>query len=222
MPFQSLWAFERGALWAMDLDGALPAAARSHTAATFSEAAPGAEEALAAAMGLAGSRAVQRRFAAGSRCFVARIEGAITGYGWVSQGEEQIGELERVLRMRPGEAYIWDCATLEPFRRQGIYSGLLAHIAATLRREGLQRLWIGASLGNRPSLRGFASAGFQPVITILYIRLLRVSHSWLVGAASAPPALVADARRALVASHDTRAGQPMTDHARERGSLHHG
>lgn len=222
MPSQPLWAYERGALWAMDLDAATQAPARPHAVATFSEAAPAAAGTLAAAMGLAEPREAQRRFTRGSRCFVAWIEGAIAGYGWVSQGEEEIGELERVLRMRPGEAYIWDCATLEPFRRRGIYSALLGHIVATLRREGLQRLWIGASLGNQPSLKGFANAGFQPAITILYIRLLRVSHSWLIGAASAPPALIADARWALVESRETRGGQSIDDRARERGSLRHG
>lgn len=211
MPSQRLWAFERGALWAMDLDKATPAPARSPTVATFGEVAPEAADLLSRAMGGAGPCEAQRRFAAGSRCFVARIEGDIAGYGWVSQGEECIGELERIIRLRPDEAYIWDCATLEPFRRLGVYSALLGYIATTLRREGLRRLWIGASLQNRPSLKGFANAGFQPVVIILYARLLRMSRSWLIGAASAPPALVAGARWALV-----------DDRGEERESLHNG
>ena len=198
MPSQPLWAYERGALWAMDLDGKRPGPMRTQTSARFSEAKPETALALAAAMNLAEPHIVQRRFTAGSRCFVARIDGAIAGYGWISQGVEHIGELERELRMRPDEAYIWDCATLPLFRRQGIYSALLEYIAAALRDEGIRRLWIGASLKNRPSLRGFANAGFQPAITIIYIRLLSVSHSWLIGEASAPPALVADARGTLI------------------------
>lgn len=219
MPSQPLWAFERGVLWAMDLDGDPPAPSRPHATGTFAEAAPEMARALAAAMGLPEPHEVQRRFTAGSRCFVARIGDAIAGYGWVSQGEERIGELERVIRMRPGEAYIWDCATLESFRRRGVYSALLTYIVTMLRREGLRRLWIGASTRNHPSLKGFANAGFQPAITILYVRLLSLSHSWLVGAAGVAPGLVADARRALVSD---RGAGGVDIHVREGGSLQDG
>lgn len=204
MPVQRLWAFERGALWAMDLGEAAPPRSKPRITATFHEAAPEAAAMLAAAMGFAEPCEVQQRFTTGSRCFVAWAESAIAGYGWVSQGKERIGELERVVRMRPEEAYIWDCATLPPFRRQGIYSALLAYIATAMRREGFRRVWIGASLRNRPSLKGFAHAGFQPTVNVIYLRLLRLSHSWVLGAASAPSALVADARWALVADRDTR------------------
>lgn len=209
MPVQQSWDYECGALWARDLADSPPTLPQPHATVAFSEAAPDAAPdaatALAAAMGLAGPCEVQRRIEAGSRCFVARVEGAIAGYGWVSQGEERIGELERMLRMRPDEAYIWDCATLEPFRRQGIYSGLLAHIVAVMRREGLHRLWIGANLQNRPSLKGFARAGFHPAIFIVFVRLLRSSHSWVIGAPSAPSALVADARWALTSDYTAHA-----------------
>jgi GNAT superfamily N-acetyltransferase len=215
MPAQPLWAYERGVLWALDLESAPPATSRPSTNATFTEATPEDAGALAAAMSYTGPEEVQRRSAAGSRCFVARIGDAIAAYGWVSQGEERIGELERLLRMRPGEAYIWDCATLEPYRRQGLYSALLVYIVAMLRREGLRRIWIGASLQNRPSLKGFANAGFQPVITILYARLLGLSHSWLVGVANAPPALVADARQALT---NDRSPHGIADRVRSRSS----
>lgn len=204
MPSRRLWAYERGALWAMDLDAAMPIPAPTRASATFGEAAPEAATAVAAAMTLAEPCLVQQRFTAGSRCFVAQIDGAIVGYGWVSRGVERIGELERSVRMRPDEAYVWDCATLSPFRRQGLYSALLGYIAAILQREGVSRLWIGSSLWNHPSLRGFANAGFQPAITIVYARLLRVSHSWVMGAVSAPPALVADARWALMDAGECR------------------
>lgn len=216
---QPLWAYERGVLWAMDLDGEPPAAARPRAPAIFAEAAPETSGALATAMGLTDPSEIQRRFAAGSRCFVARIGDAFAAYGWVSQGEERIGELERSLRMRRGEAYIWDCVTLEPFRRQGIYSALLVYMVATLRREGLHRLWIGASQQNRPSLKGFANAGFQPVVTILYVRLLGLGYSWLVGVANAPPALVADARQALASD---RSPHGVVGQAHTSGSLHDG
>jgi GNAT superfamily N-acetyltransferase len=198
MPPRRPWAYERGTLWAMDLDGQALHVPAPQAAATCGEVPRETAAPLAAAMGLADAREVRRRFTAGSRCFAARVDGAIAAYGWVSQGVERIGELERSLRMRSDEAYIWDCATLPPYRRCGLYTALLGHIAASLRGEGIHRLWIGASLQNRPSIRGFAAAGFRPVIRLTYARLLSLSRVWVADDPTTPPELVADARRALV------------------------
>jgi GNAT superfamily N-acetyltransferase len=192
------------------------------SAATFAEVGVEAAEALATAMGLSTSHETQRRFAAGSRCFVALVEGVIVAYSWLSRDLERIGELERAMRMRPDEAYIWDCATLAPFRRQGIYSALLAHVAARLRSEGIRRVWIGASLRNHPSLKGFVHAGFQPALTVIYLRALRFSHSWVCGASGAPARLIADARWALVIDKGARATTQAGERVRDQGSLPHG
>lgn len=204
------WAFERGTLWALELDDPSPALpAPSSADATFSEVVAGDDAALAAiaaAMGAADPGAMRERLASGRRCFVATVEGRVAAYGWVSQGTERIGELERTMLMAPGEAYIWDCATLPVFRRRGLYGALLRHINGLLRDEGLRRLWIGASLDNTPSILGFRSAGFQPVITLAYLRVLGLRHIRFVGDATAPPALVAEARRALIGGRELADG----------------
>jgi len=192
-------AYERGALWAMDLMGHVATPVVPQVAAIFGEVRHDAAEQLATAMGLSDAEAVRWRFAAGRRCFVAWVDGAIAAYGWVSQGMEYIGELERPLRLRAGEAYIWDCATLPPYRRQGLYRALLGHIAIRLRGEGMQRLWIGASLGNQPSIRGFRAAGFMPVVRVISVRLGSLCCLWLAGYSATPDSLIADARRALIA-----------------------
>lgn len=209
MPLRRPWAFERGTLWALDLDTPAPAASPSPipapAGATFRELTPADAVPLARAMGADNPQIVRERLAAGRRCFAASVAGAIAAYGWVSQGTEQIGELERTMHMRPGEAYIWDCATRPSWRGRGLYTALLRHIVATLHGEGLRRLWIGASLGNIPSIRGFRSAGFAPVLRLVYLRLLGLRYNRLAGDPSASPALVADARAVLTAS---RAGAP--------------
>lgn len=205
MPAQRLWAYERGELWALGFDRDIPAPV-ALAGVAFGEAALADGARVAAAMGAPAE--AQARFAIGSRCFIAQIAGEIACYGWVSQGCERIGELERELRMLPGEAYIWDCATLEPFRRRGLYSALLRFMVATLRAEGANRLWIGASTHNEPSLRAFASAGFQPAVQVTFARLLSLRHFWVNGVAGAPPALVAYARQALVIPAQAERGAP--------------
>jgi ribosomal protein S18 acetylase RimI-like enzyme len=194
------WTYEQGALWVMELDTSTAHPAGSHVDASYTEVETEGAGALAEAMGLADASVVVDRLALGSRCFVAQVETGIAAYGWVSQVIERIGELERPFHMQPGEAYVWDCATLPKYRRQGLYSSLLYTVATTLQREGARRLWIGASLDNRPSLRGIASVGFQPVIKMTYVRLLRFKRVWVSDYPNASPKVAVDARRGLLSS----------------------
>jgi GNAT superfamily N-acetyltransferase len=181
-------------------EGASVAAVSPQATANFAEVHRDDVERLAAAIGYADPALVLKRFDGSRRCFAGWLDGTIATYGWVSWGVECIGELERPIRLSRDEAYIWDCATLPPFRRRGLYSALLCHIAATVRDEGTHRLWIGASLQNQPSIRGFATAGFQPVITLTYVRLFHVVHLWIRDERAASPTLIGIARRALGAS----------------------
>ena len=196
------WAFERGTLWVMELTGGETVAASPRVAALFGEARRESAGPLAAVMGLPDPEPIRQRFATGRRCFVARIEDQIAAYGWVSQTAECIGELEREIQIRAGEAYIWDCVTLPPYRRRRLYSALLSHITLKLGGEGVRRVWIGSSLHNRPSIRGFANAGFQPVVTLLYLRLFNVCCLRLAGHSTAPGELTTAARRALATGHE--------------------
>ncbi|HEX2349530.1 MAG TPA: GNAT family N-acetyltransferase [Ktedonobacterales bacterium] len=210
MPSHRLWAFERGVFWALDLEERAPPATTHVPAApvTCEEARPDGEAALAQAMGLSEMGEIRRRFAAGSRCYVARdVSGAIAGYGWVSRGEERIGELERSFRLPPDEAYIWDCATLPPYRQRGVYTALLEAMVSALWGEGVRRIWIGSSRDNRPSLRGFARAGFQPVARVTFVRALGLRRLWLTAEPDTSPALVAETRDAL------REGAASAEHA---------
>jgi ribosomal protein S18 acetylase RimI-like enzyme len=140
---------------------------------------------------------VDERLERGSRAFAGWEAGELVCYGWVSTGSECIGELATMLRLAPGHAYVWDCATLPAHRRRGLYTELLRVIVARLGAEGLLRLWIGASLSNGPSLRAFASAGFTPVLVVTHARLGGLcwtrTHGW--EAAAGP--LVTAAREAL-------------------------
>jgi GNAT superfamily N-acetyltransferase len=170
----------------MDFSQLAPAQLLPGVAARFAEAGPESVEPLARAMELRETSTIARRFETGRRCFVGRLSSEIVTYGWVSQCDESVGELERVYRMRPGEAYIWDCATLPGHRGEGLYGALLSHLTLTLDGEGVQRAWIGANLENQPSLRAFARVGFKPVVRVVYVRLLRLRCLWLLVQRSAP------------------------------------
>jgi GNAT superfamily N-acetyltransferase len=151
---------------------------------------------------------VNERLSSGRRCFLLRSEadGQIASYGWVTRGKEHVGELERRFNMDDDEAYIWNCGTVPGYRRQSCYSALLSQLIYRLHEERTPRIWIGASRLNQPSVRGFANAGFSPVIDLSYRRLYRLTTMWLRGADSAGDGLVDAAFRIVLNDHERRIG----------------
>ena len=135
---------------------------------------------------------VKPRFGRGCRCFAVVIDGGIAGYGWLSTGPEWIGELQLEIRPRAGEAYVWNCTTLEPHRRQGIFRSLLTGISTFARQDGLRRLWIGSVA--IPAEKAVAPSGFRPA---LRFRSLTLVGFHLMSVSDADPALSRDAREVL-------------------------
>jgi GNAT superfamily N-acetyltransferase len=160
------WIFEHGTFWALALGRAPLVTVAPLLPVHFREVDRTHGAALAAAMGLHNTAPVFQRIDTGRRCFAAWIDEDIVAYGWFSQGMECVGELEQVFTIPANDGYIWDCATQERYRGNHLYSALLSYIAITLRDEGIFRLWIGAMSHNIASIRGFAGAGFQPVVMV--------------------------------------------------------
>ena len=204
------WAFERGRLWVIELVGEeqAPAPVPSVIPAVFGEARPELAEQLAQAMEISGVDPILQRFSSGRRCFTARVQGQIAAYCWISQAPECIGELDLEINIPDSEAYVWDCATLPAFRRKRLYIALLNYLIARLSDEGLERVWIGASLSNRPSQRAFARARFLPVISLFYVRLFSLGCMLVSEDPHAPENLVAAARSRLF-SRQERAWGPL-------------
>jgi len=140
------------------------------------------------------------------RCFTLQVDGEIACYGWVTHGPETAGELEREFNLTRDEAYIWDCATLPGWRRQGLYSALLSGIIRRLHEEGVPRAWIGASRLNQPSVHGIANAGFQQVVDLTYRRILFLVAMSLRQAPQAPARLVTRAAEILLRDREKRIG----------------
>ena len=209
----SLWTTEYGTLWAWETGNGLPPLCAARTEAVFAEVDDEDIDDLAVAMNLPGPQLIQQRLRERRRrCFCLKVEGqnadpAIATYGWVTQGVECVGELEREFHIRDNEAYIWDCGTILAWRGQGFYSALLSHLIYQLHDEGVARIWIGASRLNQPSIRGFVNAGFQPVVDCTYHRFYRFSLLWVQQGRSSQNALVPAAYRILLNEHERRWGQ---------------
>ena len=190
-----------GTIWMMDLVG--PGAAISpYIPAAFGRVGPEAVPALVRAAGRDISDELMKRFENRRRCYAASVDGTLAAYGWVSPDEEYIGELSLRIKLVPGEAYIWDCATVPAFRHRHIYSALLVYIVGELRAEGLCRVWIGADLANEASQHGIANAGFRHVADLGISRVLAMRMVWVEGRPGVPDHILAEARRAFLEDRD--------------------
>jgi len=190
-----------GVIWALNLDEPTPVITPLIPAA-FRPAGPESVPILAEAMGGDASAEILKRFETGRRCYAAWVAEKLAAYGWVSFNEEYISELNLHLTLLPGEAYVWDCATLPAYRQNYLYSALLVYILGELRSEKLCRVWIGADLDNVASQRGIVRAGFKPVADVVIARVLTLRSVWVQGRPDVPDSLVAEARRAFLNNRD--------------------
>ncbi len=187
-----------GTFWALNLEGTLPDDVVPRLAARFGRIDVAGARALAQAMRLADAAPVLQRFARHCRCYGAWVDGRLAAYGWVTFDEERIGELGLRVRLAPGEAYIWDCATLPAHRGKRLYPALLAYITRTLRAEGFRFVLIGADADNHASQQGFLLNGFQPVVDMLRRPGEDSRQMVLRGRADAPAHLAQHIRQALL------------------------
>lgn len=190
-----------GTIWVLDLDREAPAVlprVRAEFRPVTLELAPG----LAASTGSLTLTEITHRLKSGRQCYAAWVEGQVAAYGWVSFDHEEIGELNLRVRLVPGEAYIWDCATLPAFRGKLLYTALLVTILGELRAQGLCRAWIGADHDNIASQKGMARAGFHHIADLVIERVLAMRQAWVIGLPGVPESIVADARRAFLNDRD--------------------
>ena len=128
-------------------------------------------------------------------------------YGWATRGVERVGELEREFQLAEDEVYIWDCATVPGWRGKRCYTVLLNQMLHRFQREGLPRIWIGASRHNQPSIQGIIRAGFRHVMDMDYRRLWVLTWVQFTASPSASPAQIEAAYRILTAKNEKRWGR---------------
>jgi GNAT superfamily N-acetyltransferase len=132
------------------------------------------------------------RFARGCRCYVALLDGAVAGYGWVSTGPEWIGELQLEIRPRKAEAYIWNCVTLPEHRRKGVFRSLVLGATESTLQIGMRRAWIGTV--DLPATRVLEPSGFRPAV---HFRTFSLAGLFIMSASFVDSPLGRDARHVL-------------------------
>jgi GNAT superfamily N-acetyltransferase len=98
----------------------------------------------------------------GHQPYLAYVEQAPVGYGWLATREAAIGELELAFTFPQTERYLWDFATLPDWQGYGIYPRLLQAIL-TQQLPTVERVWIIHAPENSPSGAGMTKAGLLPI-----------------------------------------------------------
>lgn len=106
------------------------------------------------------------RFDSPHRCYgFHSSSGEVVAVFWLSLAWDQSIEVPfrygLSLRLAPGQAYIWDCATGSPHQNRGLYRAGLALAAAEARAQGARDVFVVTDVDNQPSMRGISAAGFH-------------------------------------------------------------
>ena len=117
---------------------------------------------------------VARRLAARRDAFAGEVEGpqgsrVMVTYGWMALTAEPLGNTGCSFDPPPGDAYLYDFATVPQYRGQGFYPALLRYILGRLAAHGIRRAWIGTAPGNIVSQRSISRAGFSKVADLRYV-----------------------------------------------------
>lgn len=154
---------------------------------------------------------MERRFAAGHRAYLARLDGEVAAWGWVATREATIGELGLTVRLEPDDRYLWNFVTRPSHRGRGIYPRLLqAILLAEAGERG--RFWIAHAPENGASASGIRRAGFAAVAQLSFDAAgrpaLRALDEREAGSASRALELVATADELTPCWRCVRAGRP--------------
>lgn len=117
---------------------------------------------------------IERRFALGEKCFVARSGGEIVCANWACEGgplsEHWIRYLRYALPVAPDEVYLYDSYTAPTHRGRGIAPALAVWILRHYAEKGYRRTTTAIVPENRTNLRARAKSGYQICGRIGYVR----------------------------------------------------
>jgi ribosomal protein S18 acetylase RimI-like enzyme len=104
---------------------------------------------------------LKQRFARGEECFVAYASDMVVAYGWTSYREVEIGEINKLMHVKPDEVYLYDFYTRPEYRGNNLYPAVLSHILRFLAEGGFRLALIFVLIENLTSRRGVTKAGFR-------------------------------------------------------------
>ena len=112
------------------------------------------------------------RLSQSTRCYLVRDAQRILHASWVTTAAAWTRELRRYVHAPARGAYVYESFTSSAARGRGIYPFALGCIAQSLRREGIEELWVAVEEDNPASIRSVLKAGFEEAFRVGYRRRL--------------------------------------------------
>jgi GNAT superfamily N-acetyltransferase len=114
---------------------------------------------------------LDRRLAAGMRCFLTLSEGHVVGELWVVTVELWLAQLERLVPLAPDELWVYEAFVIPELRGRNVATVRATLVGERLKNEGYRRLLWLVSPHNRPQLGSAAKLGARRLGSAGYVRL---------------------------------------------------
>ncbi|OGW16043.1 MAG: hypothetical protein A3G93_01895 [Nitrospinae bacterium RIFCSPLOWO2_12_FULL_45_22] len=113
----------------------------------------------------------QSRFGRGEMIWIAVHQSHIAAYCWVAFSEAEVGEIDKVIKVKHEEFYLYDAFTLPDYRGKNLYPYILTYVCQYGKEKGYTRALIFVLRENIPSQCGIEKAGFKRFQVIKYSRI---------------------------------------------------
>ncbi len=130
-------------------------------------------------MATSSEKLIDSRFARGEFCCCALDRSEVISYCWMAFDWESVGEINRVVRLRHEEVYLFDAFTYPHHRGKDLFPAVLSKSLEWAKSHGYSRALIFALSDNQASTRAIAKAGFKLVQAVIFLRLFSRTLCWL-------------------------------------------
>ena len=142
---------------------------------------------------------IEKRLAAGHRCFVSWYSGEIIDACWTATESAYVPYLRRYLEVPDGDVYSYDSYTAPEFRAQGIYMARNSFTARQNQSEGLRRSIALVAVENYAAWLILTRSGLRTIGTYHFVRTPLRRFYWETTNAreGLPPLLAAPPERRM-------------------------
>ncbi len=117
---------------------------------------------------------MEDRFSDGNTCFlVMNSNGQVLNYSWVCYQVRDIECVEKIIKLKDWEAFIFNCYTFKEYRGLSIYPWTLVEMQTHLKSRGYKKVYVDSSPKNKPSVKGIEKAGFIPEKKVGLLKILK-------------------------------------------------
>lgn len=122
---------------------------------------------------------IESRFSRGELCCCALFKSEVVSHCWIAFERECVGEIEREVRLRDGEVYLFDAFTSPAHRGRELFPAVLSKSLDWAEAKGYSRALIFALSDNQASVRAITKAGFKLFQTVTWLNMLGRTLCWL-------------------------------------------